>query len=49
MTHFAVIFWYLFLVAVIVGGYYASVYAIKRFDEKWKATTMAEEDELTED
>ncbi|MGQ1945909.1 hypothetical protein ACT3CD_02250 [Geofilum sp. OHC36d9] len=48
MTHFAAIFWYLFLVAVIVGSYYASAYAIKRFDKKWKETTLAEENELTE-
>jgi hypothetical protein len=45
MTHLAAILWYSIWGLTIVAGYYASEYAIKVFDKKWKEITEAEEQE----
>ncbi len=45
MTHTAAILWYLFWVGIIFASYYASLYAIRVFDRKWKAITEAEQEE----
>lgn len=45
MTHLASILWYLFFIAIISASYHASLYAIKVFDRKWKATSEAEQAE----
>jgi len=43
MSYFAVILMYLSWLATVAIGYYASVYAVKIFDRKWKEETEAEE------
>jgi hypothetical protein len=43
MSYFEVILMYLTWPATLVIGYYASKFAIKTFDAKWKNKTEAEE------
>ncbi len=43
MSYIEVILMYLIWPATVAIGYYASVYAIKLFDRKWKEQTEAEE------
>jgi hypothetical protein len=43
MSYFAAILMYLSWLATLAAGYFASAYAIKYFDKKWKEKTEAEE------
>jgi hypothetical protein len=43
MSYFTVILMYLSWLATVAIGYFASVYAIKIFDNRWKEQTEAEE------
>lgn len=43
MSYFAVILMYLSWLVTVAVGYFASAYAIKKFDAKWKESTEAEE------
>ena len=44
MSYFEAILMYLVWPATVIIGYYASVFAIKLFDRKWKEQTEAEEE-----
>jgi hypothetical protein len=43
MSYFAAVLGYLSWLATVAIGYFASEFAIKKFDKKWKAKTEAEE------
>jgi len=43
MSYFGAILGYLSWLATVAIGYFASVYAIKVFDKKWKDKTESEE------
>ncbi len=43
MSYFVAILGYLSWLATVAVGYFASVYAIRQFDKKWKEETEAEE------
>jgi hypothetical protein len=43
MSYFAAILMYLSWLVTVAIGYFASAYAIKKFDAKWKEATEAEE------
>ncbi len=43
MSYLTALIWYSVWGVVIVAGYYASAWAIRYFDRKWKDVTEAEE------
>ncbi len=43
MSYFAAILWYMSWLVTVAIAYFASEFAIKHFDKKWKKDTESEE------